>query len=215
MEELAARKLAAQDKIRETVHLEAAAMVGDGTDGSKLARKRERAEGALKSASAMLSEMWKFEADASDELKQAEADLEGFLNDRLAEGRASMKAVLDIVQNERGRQLGSLRHGEVIQTPRPNKSSKSRIAVCESCQADIAIIRDDARQPLTAESFEKLPRYDHLPFKPGQEVRFFLCPVCGKTPWLEEDRILTNRGYRMVSEPEQQDPEETTTSKEE
>ena len=208
-EELAGRKVASQNKIRELVHLEAAALVENGGDG-KLARRRELAEGHLASASALLGEMQNFVAGAENKLQEAEQALQTFINDRLAEGRAAMKAMLDIVQNERARQLGSLKNGEVLRTARPNKSARSRIACCESCTEPIAIIREGARQPLTAESFEKLPKYDFLPFKPGQGIEYFLCPVCRKTPWLEPDRVLTNMGYKMIPVSEQQDHEEPT-----
>jgi hypothetical protein len=203
----------AQEKINELVRMEAAAMVGDGGN-AKLARKRELAEGRITSSTALLSELEKFESKAQNELRQAEQAVESFINGKLTEGRSVKLQQLEIVQNERGRQLSSLRPGEFLKSARPNKSSKSKIATCESCQTDIAIIRDDIRQPVTAECFRKLPRFDHLPFIPGQELKDFLCPFCRKTPWLESDRILTNMGYRMIPEPEQDVTEETTTNEE-
>ena len=207
--ELAGRRTSAQDKIRELVTLEASALVENDGGDAKLARKRELAEGRITSSTALLSELEKFESKAQNELRQAEQAVESFINGKLTEGRSVKLQQLEIVQNERGRQLSSLRPGEFLKSARPNKSSKSKIANCESCQADIAIIRDDIRQPVTAECFRKLPRFDHLPFIPGQELKYFLCPVCRKTPWLESDRILTNRGYRMIPEPEQEAFEET------
>jgi hypothetical protein len=99
---------------------------------------------------------------------------------------------------ERGRNLNQI--GEIRSTP-PEKSSSSRIAVCEICSRDIGIFDPQTiSQPVTAGHFEKLPRFDVPPFNPRATIEHFHCPYCGKKPWGEHDRILTNRGYHLVAE---------------
>jgi hypothetical protein len=106
---------------------------------------------------------------------------------------------------ERARQLGSLRAGEVVRSSRPARNARSRIAVCEACREDIGIF-DPATiaLPVNASHFEKLPRFDHAPFIPGATIEYFRCPRCGKKPWWEHDRILTNSGFFVINHEEPQ-----------
>jgi hypothetical protein len=201
--ELAGRKVAAQERIKESIRLEAGSLIGGDADG-KLPKRRQKAEADLAGASALLNEMLKFERKAENELEQAEQVLQSFISDRLAEGRRCMVAHLDIVMAERARQLSNLRVGEVVRSSRPARNARSRIAVCEVCKQDIGIIdTEKISLPIRAEHFEKLARDDYPPFPPHATIEHFTCPRCRKKPWWEHDRILTNAGFYVVDSHEE------------
>jgi hypothetical protein len=195
---LESERAALETEIRGLVTEEAAAMVKGDSDSKKLSVKRQKGEQRCAEIGLLLAEIGKLEAAAKTSLEKAEENLAGFISDRLAEGRALMKGQVEQVMEQRGISLN--RTGTPQSTP-PERSSKSRIATCEICGQDIGIFNPRTIcQPVSAGHFEKLPRFTYPPFNPRATIEYFRCPYCGKKPWGEHDRILTNMGYFCVPE---------------
>lgn len=193
---LEAEKAALENEINGFVREEATAVV-DGTDTKKLAARREKSEKRRSEIGLLLAEIAKLEVAGQASVKKAEEELNSLINERLAERRQEMRRQLEAAMNERGRNLNQI--GQIRSTP-PERSSQSRIAVCEICTRDIAIFDPLAIcQPVTAGHFEKLPRLEGH-FNPKASIEWFQCPFCAKKPWGEHDRILTNTGYFFVPE---------------
>jgi hypothetical protein len=194
---LEGERAALEAEIRGLVVEEAGAIV-DGTDAKKISARRKKAEERRGEIGALLAEIGKLEAAAKTRLETAEENLAGNINNLLAEGRITMKAHLEKAMEERGRNLNQV--GQIFSTL-PKETSRSRIAVCEICIRDLGIFDPKTIcQPVTAGHFERLPRFDGQPFNPRATIEYFKCPYCGKRPWSEFDRILTNMGYFCVPE---------------
>jgi hypothetical protein len=186
-------EIEAQALIRE----EAAVLVAGG-DSKKLSTKRQKGAQRCAELGLLLAEIGKLEGAAQSNLSKVEEELACFINDRLTESRVVMKAQLERAMEERGRNLNQV--GQIFSTL-PKGTSRSRIAVCEICSRDIGIFDPKTIcQPVSACHFEKLPRFDYPPFNPRATIEHFHCPYCGKKPWGEHDRILTNVGFFYVSE---------------
>ena len=194
---LESERAALETEIRGLVVEEAGAIV-DGTDAKKISARRKKAEERRGEIGALLAEIGKLEVAAKTSLEKAEENLAGIINDLLVEGRAEMKRQVEVVMEERGRNLNQV--GQIFSTL-PKETSRSRIAVCEICIRDLGIFDPKTIcQPVTAGHFERLPRFDGQPFNPRATIEYFKCPYCGKRPWSEFDRILTNMGYFCVPE---------------
>jgi hypothetical protein len=195
---LESEKAALETEIRGFVTEEAAAVVKGDSDSKKLTVKRQKGEQRCAEIGLLFGEVGKLEAAAKTSLEKAEGELACFINDRLTENRFVMKAQLERAMEERGRNLNQV--GQIFSTL-PEETSRSRIAVCEICSRDIGLFDlEIISQPVTAGYFEKLPRLDYPPFNPRASIEHFHCPYCGKKPWGEHDRILTNMGFFYVPE---------------
>jgi hypothetical protein len=195
--EMESERAALETEIRGLVSEEVSAVV-DGGDTKKLSGKRKKAEERRAELGLLLAEIDKLEVGARSSLSKVEEELAGFINDRLAEGRVVLKAQLEQVMEERGRNLNQV--GQIFSTL-PKETSRSRIAVCEICIRDLGIFDPKTIcQPVGAGHFEKLPRFEHPPFHPRAMIEYFKCPYCGKKPWSEHNLILTNAGFFCVPE---------------
>jgi len=190
-------------KIKDSIAKEASALVNNA-DSGKLSAVRKKAENRLGELKLLLSEIKTFESPAQNGLSAAKEKLSAFIRDRLAEGRAEMERQLENAMMERARLYGTMRHGDKVFTTPPEKNSKSKIAVCEVCKQDIGLFEpNEIKQPIVASHFQKLPRFEYPPFNPRAGIEYFQCPVCRKRPWGGFDRILTNFGYFVLKEDDQ------------
>lgn len=190
-------------KIKDCISKEAAALVNDA-DAGKLASMRKKSESRLGELKLLISEVGKFEDPALNKLSDAKERLSAFIRDRLAEGRAEMERQLEQAMIERARAYGTAKRGDIIRATPPKINSESKVAVCEVCKQDIGLFDpEEIKQPIVASHFQKLPRFEYPPFNPRAGIEFFQCPVCRKRPWGEFDRILTNFGYFVLKEDDQ------------
>ncbi len=126
------------------------------------------------------------------------ADLERALRAVLDEDRAEMIRQLEAAWPERDKTIRGPER-RPVSTP-PEVQSPSRLACCESCKHPIAVFDpEEIKVPMTGAAFRE-PRRGSASyvFPPKQEYLYFVCPVCGKRPWAEPDKILTSRGFFVI-----------------
>ena len=195
--DLEAERVDLEKKISEGISKEASALV-DNADTGKIASVRKRAQTRLNEVETLLQEILKLRQPALDELSEAKHKVREYINGRLAEGRVEMIRQLEAAMHERSRSLGSMKHGDFIRSTPPEKNSISRVATCEICRNEIALIKEGIVEPVHAGHFDPLPKQERLFFHPNAELKYFKCPYCDKRPWQESGKILTNRGFFMV-----------------
>lgn len=144
-------------------------------------------------------------------LAGAESALQRSINTELMEARKEMERQFEDTIMERVKLLNESRTGIVNTTP-PAKQSESRICVCESCKQEIAVIGKNIVRPVNGTMFLPLGRQDLPPFIPQAEIEFFKCKNCGKRPFGEFGKILTNAGYFVVPELKDEDMEVAETA---
>jgi hypothetical protein len=180
---------------RGLVSEEAQALVA-GVDAKKLSSRRKKCEERAMEIGLLLAELEKLGASPQAQLRKAEEDLANHIGGLLVAGRKVMRQQVELAMTERGRNIADL---GVFRSAPPEHSSRSRVATCEICSRDLAIFDPGTiRQPVIASHFQRLPPFDAVPFHPMAGIEHFRCCFCGKRPWSEADRILTNCGYFLV-----------------
>lgn len=167
----------------------------DGPIRSKLAKaKQEREE-----TESLVGNLKVLVPNAKLAVHEAEQPINAIIGKGLLEARQTMFDDLERACRERAETMVNSRDGKPRSNP-PKNSSTSTLAVCERCRQPIAIIRPEICQPMRYDHFDPLPRQDYRPFL-DTEPKHWQCPSCGvRQPWFENDKILTNGGFRMVPE---------------
>jgi hypothetical protein len=178
--------------------------LGSGGETATIRNRIVERSATLEGIGIELEELGKLISQAQEELAAAgTGDLVQAAHQALFEARKEMLAQLEQATIQRARMRD--RVAQVTSTP-PAKQSKSRVAVCEACTEAIGLF-DPSTISLPVRGSMFLPlRGTRCPFIPRQELPYFTCPVCGRRPWLELDKILTSTGFFMVGwkEPEPQ-----------
>jgi hypothetical protein len=138
----------------------------------------------------------------SDKALEAEEQFDNYLSDQFAKQAKQRAQAFEQMAQVRAKLRNDSIDG-TFTSPPPPIQGKSRLACCEVCLQDFAILRDNLPGPVSWRHFQPLlpPSRVHpgfSVFRPGQAWADLKCPTCGKRPVGDPSMVLVSDGWKVL-----------------